>query len=98
MEGTEIRRRQKLKELERKRKEKGTLKGAEEESKKIKEQQDRLLAERLIEREKKEREIKDKNLAEQLQKKQRLEKDEQEKFLTEQLLEKGKTRRRNDEN
>ena len=80
--------RQKLKELERKRKEKGSLKGGEEENKKIREQQDRLLAERLIEREKKEREIKDKNLAEQLQKKQRLEKDEQEKFLTEQLLEK----------
>ena len=67
MEGTEIRRRQKLKELERKRKEKGSLKGEEEGNKKIKEQQDRLLAERLIEIERKEREIKDKNLAEQLQ-------------------------------
>ena len=80
--------RQKLKELERKRKEKGSLKGEEEENKRIREQQDRLLAERLMEKEKKEREIKDKNLAEQLQKKQRLEKDEQEKLLTEQLLEK----------
>ena len=80
--------RQKLKELERKRKEKGSLKGEEEENKRIREQQDRLLAEKLMEEEKKEREIKDKNLAEQLQKKQRLEKDEQEKLLTEQLLEK----------
>ena len=69
--------RQKLKELERKRKgRKGSLKGEEEENKKIREQQDRLLAERLMEKEKKEREMKDKNLAEQLQKKQRLEKDE----------------------
>ena len=80
--------RQKLKVLERKRKERGSLKGEEEENKKIREQQDRLLAERLMEKEKKEREIKDRNLAEQLQKKQRLEKDEREKFLTEQLLEK----------
>ena len=80
--------RQKLKELGRIRKEKGSLKGEEEEGKKIREQQDRLLAERLMEKEKKEREIKDKNLAKQLQKKQRLEKDEQEKLLTEQLLEK----------
>ena len=80
--------RQKLKELERKRKEKGSLKGEEEKNKRLREQQDRLLAERLMEKEKKEREIKDKNLAEQLQKKQRLEKDEQEKLLTEQLLEK----------
>ena len=80
--------RQKLKELKRKRKEKGSLKGEEEENKRIREQQDRLLAERLMEKEKKEREIKDKNLAEQLQKKQRLEEDEQEKLLTEQLLEK----------
>ena len=79
--------RQKLKDLERIRKEKGSLKGEEEEDKKIREQQDRLLAERLAEKERKEREIRDKNLAEQLQKKQRLEKDEQEKFLTEQLLE-----------
>ena len=90
--------RQKLKDLaypltytspigKRKRKEKGSLKGEEEEDKKIREQQDRLLAERLAEKERKEREIRDKNLAEQLQKKQRLEKDEQEKFLTEQLLE-----------
>ena len=69
-------------------KEKGSLKGEEEENKKIREQQDRLLAERLMEKERKEREIKDRNLAEQLQKKQRLEKDEREKFLTEQLLEK----------
>ena len=80
--------RQKLKELERKRKEKGSLKGEEEENKKIREQQDRLLAERLIEKERMEREIRDRKLAEQLQKKQRLEKDEQEKLLTEQLLEK----------
>ena len=80
--------RQKLKELERKRKEKGPLKREEEEYKKVREQQDRLLAERLMEKERKEREIKDRNLAEQLQKKQRLEKDEREKFLTEQLLEK----------
>ena len=80
--------RQKLKELERKRKEKGSLQGEEEENKRIREQQDRLLAQRLMEKDKKEREIKDKNLAEQLQKKQRLEKDEQEKLLTEQLLEK----------
>ena len=80
--------RQKLKELERKRREKGSLKGEEEENKRIREQQDRLLAERLIEKEKRERELKDRNLAEQLQKKQRLEKDEQEKLLTEQLLEK----------
>ena len=80
--------RQKLKDLERKRKEKGSLKGEEEENKKIREQQDRLLAERLMEKERREREMKDKNLAEQLQKKQRLEKDEREKFLTEQLLEK----------
>ena len=48
--------RQKLKELERKRKGKGSLKGEEEENKKIREQQDRLLAERLMEKEKKERE------------------------------------------
>ena len=80
--------RQKLRELERIRKQKESLKGEKEEGKKIREQQDRLLAERLVEREKKEREIKDKNLAEQLQKKQRLERDEQEKLLTEQLLEK----------
>ena len=80
--------RQKLKELERKRKEKGSLKVEEKENKKIREQQDRLLAERLIEIEKKAREIKDRNLAQQLQKRQRLEKDEQEKLLTEQLLEK----------
>ena len=76
--------RQRLKELERRRKEKGSLQGEEEENKRIREQQDRLLAEK----ERKEREIRDKNLAEQLQKKQRLEKDEQEKLLTEQLLEK----------
>ena len=80
--------RQKLKDLERKRREKGSLKGEKEENKKIREQQDRLLAERLMEKERKEREMKDKNLAEQLQKKQRLEKDQREKFLTEQLLEK----------
>ena len=80
--------RQKLRELERIRKQKESLKGEKEEGKKIREQQDRLIAERLVEREKKEREIKDKNLAEQLQKKQRLERDEQEKLLTEQLLEK----------
>ena len=80
--------RQKLKELERKRKEKGSLKGEVEDNKMIREQQDKLLAERLMEKERREREIKDRNLAEQLQKKQRLEKDEREKFLTEQLLEK----------
>ena len=80
--------RQKLKDLERKRKEKGSLKGEEEENKKVREQQDRLLAERLMEKERKEREMKDRHLAEQLQKKQRLEKDEREKFLTDQLLEK----------
>ena len=80
--------RQKLKELERKRKETGPLKGEEEEYKKLREQQDRLLAERLMEKERKEREMRDRNLAEQLQKKQRLEKDEQEKLFTEQLLEK----------
>ena len=94
--------RQKLKELERRRKEKGSLEGEEKESKKIREQQDRLLAERLMEKERKEREIKDKNLAEQLQKKQRLEKDEREKFLTEQLLERERQEEeemmRNDEN
>ena len=70
--------RQKLKELERKRKGKGSLEGKEEESKKNREQQYRLLAERLMEKERKEREMKDKNLAEQLQKKHRLEKDERE--------------------
>ena len=80
--------RQKLKELERNKREKGSLKGEKEENKKIREQQDRLLAERLMEKERKEREVKDRNLAEQLQKKQRLEKDEREKLLTEQLLEK----------
>ena len=80
--------RQKLKELDRIRKEKGSQKGEKEEDRKIREHQDRLLAERLTEKEKREREIKDKNLAEQLQKKQRLERDEQEKLLTEQLLEK----------
>ena len=69
--------RQKLKELERKRKEKGSLKGEEEENREVREQQDRLLAERLME---KEREMRDKNLAEQLQKKQRLEKDERAKI------------------
>ena len=69
--------RQKLKELDRIRKEKGSQKGEKEEDKKIREHQDRLLAERLAEKEKREREIKDKNLAEQLQKKQRLERDEQ---------------------
>ena len=80
--------RQKLKDLERKRKEKGFLKEEEEENKKVREQQDRLMAERLMEKEKREREVKDRNLAEQLQKKQRLEKNEREKFFTEQLLEK----------
>ena len=80
--------RQKLKDLEKKRKEKGSLKEEKEEGRKVREQQDRFLAERLAEKEKKEGEIKDKNLAEQLQKKQRLERDEQEKLLTEQLLEK----------
>ena len=68
--------RQKLKELERRRIEKGSLKGEKEENKRFREQQYRLLAERLAEKERKEREIRDKNLAEQLQKKQRLEKDE----------------------
>ena len=80
--------RQKLKELERKRKEKGSLEEEGEESKKIREQQDKLMAKRLMEKERLEREIKDKNLAEQLQKKYRLEKDEREKLLTEQLLDK----------
>ena len=80
--------RQKLKELDRIRKEKGPLKGEEEEYKNVREQQDRLLAEKLMEKERKEREMRDRNLAEQLQKKQRLEKDEQEKLLTEHLLEK----------
>ena len=51
--------RQKLKDLERKRKEKGSLKGEGEEDKKIRDQQDRLLAERLAEKERKEREIRD---------------------------------------
>ena len=59
--------RQKLKELKRKRKEKGSMKGEEEENKKVREQQDRLLAERLMEKEKRERELKDKNLAEQIE-------------------------------
>ena len=80
--------RQKLKELEKKRKEKGTLEGEGEESKKIKELKDNQMAKRLMEKERKERERKDKNLAEQLQKEYRLEKDEREKLLTEQLLEK----------
>ena len=80
--------RQKLKELEKKRKEKGTLEGEGEESKKIRELKDKQMAKRLMEKERKEREIKDKNLAEQLQKKYRLEKDEREKLLTEQLFEK----------
>ena len=80
--------RQKLKELEKKRKEKGTLEGEKEESKKIRELKDKQMAKRFMEKERKEREIKDKNLAEQLQKKYRLEKDEREKLLTEQLLEK----------
>ena len=48
---------QKLKDLEKKRKEKGSLKGEEREDKMIREQQDRLLAERLAEKERKEREI-----------------------------------------
>ena len=86
--------RQKLKELERKRKEKGTLEGEGEESKKLREQQDKQMAKRLMEKERKEREIKDKNLAEQLQKKYRLEKDEREKLLTEQLLEKEGKRKK----
>ena len=80
--------RQKLKELEKKRKEKGTLEGEGEEGQKIRELKDNQMAKRLMEKERKEREIKDKNLAEQLQKKYRLEKDEREKLLTEQLLEK----------
>ena len=80
--------RQKLKELERKRKEKGTLEGEREENSKARELRDKQMAKRLMEKERKEREIKDKNLAEQLQKKYRLEKDEREKLLTEQLLEK----------
>ena len=62
--------RQKLKDLEKKRKERGSLKGEKEEDKKVREQQDRLLAEKLVEKERKEREIKNKNLAEQLQKKE----------------------------
>ena len=52
--------RQKLKELEKKRKEKGTLEGEGEESKKIRELKDKQLAKRLMEKERKEREIKDK--------------------------------------
>ena len=80
--------RQKLKELERKRKEKGTLEGERKENSKARELRDKQMAKRLMEKERKEREIKDKNLAEQLQKKYRLEKDEREKLLTEQLLEK----------
>ena len=78
--------RQKLRDLERKRREKGSLKGDEIENK-IKEEQDRLLAEKLVEKERRERELKDKNLAEPLEKKQRLERVEQERILTEQLLE-----------
>ena len=66
--------RQKLKELERKRKEKGPLKGEEEEYKKVREQQDRLLAERLMEKERKGREMRDRNLAEQIQKKTKVRK------------------------
>ena len=80
--------RQKLKELEKKRKEKGTLEGEGEEGNKIREIKDKQMAKRLMEKERKERETKDKNLAEQLQKKYRLEKDEREKLPTEQLLEK----------
>ena len=80
--------RQKLRDLERKRGEKGSLKGDEEKDNRIREEEDRLLAENLAEKERKERELKDKNLAEQLQKKQRLERDEQERLLAEQLLEK----------
>ena len=75
--------RQKLKDLEKLRRQKGSLKGEN----KDREEQDRLLAERLAEKEKRERELKDKHLAEQIQKKQRLERDEQEKLLAEQLLE-----------
>ena len=75
--------RQKLKDLEKLRRQKGSLKGEN----KDREEQDRLLAEKLAEREKKERELKDKHLAEQIQKKQRLERDEQERLLAEQLLE-----------
>ena len=48
--------------------------------KRLENNKDRLLAERLMEKERREREIKDRNLAEQLQKKQRLEKDEREKI------------------
>ena len=76
--------RQKLRDLEKLRRQKGSLKGEN----KDREEQDRLLAEKLAEKEKKERELKDKRLAEQIQKKQRLERDEQEKLLAEQLLEK----------
>ena len=79
--------RQKLKELQKMKREKGSLKGENEEEKKKKEDQDRILAERLAEKEKRDREIRDKHIAEQLQKRQRLERDEQEKMLAEQLLE-----------
>ena len=79
--------RQKLKELERLKRQKGSLEGENEEEKKDREEQDRLIAEQLAEEERKERELKDKHLAEQLQKKQRLERDEQERILAEQLLE-----------
>ena len=80
--------RQKLKDLQKLKREKGSLKGEHENEKKEKEEKDRLLAERLAEKERKEREIKDRNIAEQLQQRQRLERDEQERLLAEQLLEK----------
>ena len=75
------------KELQKMKREKGSLKGENEDEKKKKEDQDRILAERLAEKEKRDREIRDKHIAEQLQKRQRLERDEQEKILAEQLLE-----------
>ena len=80
--------RQKLKELQKIKREKGSLKGENENEKKEKEEKDRLLAERLAEKERRDREVRDRYIAEQIQKKQRLERDEQEKILAEQLLEK----------
>ena len=80
--------RQKLKELQKLKREKGSLKGENEDEKKEKEEKDRLLAERLTDKERKDREIRDRYIAEQLQKRERLERDEQEKILAEQLLEK----------
>ena len=55
--------RQKLKELQKIKREKGSLKGEKENEKKEKEEKDRLLAERLAEKEKKDREIRDRYIA-----------------------------------